>query len=239
MSNDCFEMNNCNDCEDKKPCGCEKTYNILCGIYNGDFLETLNISKGENLQDIIVKINEKLNEIISTEISCDFSLNNTGDGVELYNSITQETGNIKSLIESELIKIKDNSTTVDFSIDENALENLFDEFLEENGGVLCSILNNCDDVDTYTVTGYFEQGTEVELTTLSGTTIKTPISSVEVNTPAEDTILFFTITGVPNGNYIVTNVLTEIDGVGGATYADFNITIINEDKHIDYEESGF
>lgn len=126
MCNKC-NKNKC-DCNKVEFCGCKTKIDLLCSLYTGDTLETLDIKKGTTGNDVIKKINDYLETKEDTD---PIILDNVGTGSSLFKGISDDYKyDLKSLVKGEGILITEQEDTVTISIDQNYVQNLVQQIIQ-------------------------------------------------------------------------------------------------------------
>lgn len=112
----------CNKCGSKEICGCNEV-DSKCVIYNGICLDTLNVCKGDNLQNIIKIIDDLLTQVFY-DIRKGITLTNIGDGERVVKNDNTLTGDyeIRSIKKGdESIDILTEDDNIIFSINKDWL----------------------------------------------------------------------------------------------------------------------
>lgn len=118
--------NNCDRCNaPKKFCGCTADIDFKCVLYSGCDLTPLTIVEGENLEEVVTKINE-LFEKMSGDIDNAFVAKSVGNGVEVYQGYN-ESGieEFRSVGGASGINVVNENNTVKITIDEDWLKRFY------------------------------------------------------------------------------------------------------------------
>ena len=124
------KKNNCG-CNKVEFSGCKIKQDLLCSLYTGETLETLDIKTGTTGNDVIKKINDYLE---LKEDSDPIILDNIGDGLGLFNGISDNYKyDFKSIIKGDGIILTENINDIVVSLDIEYIQNLVQQIIQ--GGI--------------------------------------------------------------------------------------------------------
>lgn len=133
----------CNKCKEinKVTCGCIDKTDAKCVIYDSVTLQPLCVLKGDNMEEIIKKINDKFRSV-GFDIENAFVARNVGGRVEVYKG-KNEKGivDFRTLEGIEGIKVKNDDTTITIHIDEEWLKKYYPKISLKNRGLGISLLD--------------------------------------------------------------------------------------------------
>lgn len=107
----------CNPCDEKPICGCKEFVNAKCVIYDAMTLLPLEVISGDNLEDIIIKINNYLASL-QNDIDNAFVGQNVGNKAEIYKGTSKEGfEQFRTIEEAQGIIISQKDETIAIGLD--------------------------------------------------------------------------------------------------------------------------
>ncbi len=237
-------------CQTPEPCDCPvKDLSTDCIVFTGDLLECSEIEPGQTLTETIVLMDGHVCDVRDELIALITALTaivNVGGEEEIYKGVTllgaRQLRTLKAL--GSLITVTQNTDTIDFSIDEDALT----EFVNELIGTY-SVSNVGTGADVYKNSTVVGANTQFNFRTLksNGGSVTITEGTDEINfevAPSGDTLIeaginsVVTGTGVLGDPYIIDSTTQIVDGVttivtGDGLTTPYIIETVNLQKTID------
>lgn len=124
---DCGCSNGC----DNEPCGCKTKLSSLCVIYDNKDLENLGIEKGDNLENILKRIDLIIGNIL-TALEEQVVISNIGTGEEIYAGTDDDGVNlVKTVLGGDGIKLEPTKEELIIKVDDEYIDNKLEPLKEE------------------------------------------------------------------------------------------------------------
>lgn len=130
-------MKECNNCNDQIiNCSCKEKVSFICSFYDGETLYNIDISKGDNGEQILRSINTiigNLDERVENAEIGNFHIENVGNGLFLFKPSTIDgIHEMKSLLSSNSIDINDLGDELEIVINEDWLNTNIETYFKDN-----------------------------------------------------------------------------------------------------------